>query len=145
MGEIDSLDKLDYNNKDHVEIWYNSTKQMNKILLLISKLMLLLITSILTSQIALVLFLTIVPRAYGIDSCVNIYCMYLSFGFTEKVWKNFFCGNKCVQCSFPFIKMWAFTESICCKKKETTETTDGSQRSECQCSIYNEEQRWMHS
>lgn len=167
---INSLDELDFNNNDHVQIWYKATKEMNKTLLIITKLLLLLIVSIITSQIALILFLSIVPRAYGMDSCVNVYCIYLSLGFTNKIWNNLFCGNQCIGSCFPLIKMWTLTkiEIIincgCCRNniKGTLPTMDpndshqsqdisspnvtdlDANKNKCKCSFYDRDQRRMH-
>ena len=165
--DIKTLDELDFDNNEHVQIWYKATKEMNKTLLIITKLLILLIISIITSQIALILFLTIIPRAYAMDSCINIYCIYLSLGFTDKIWKKLFCGNQCIGSGFPLIKMWTLTkiEINCCigypqKSLPSMDPNDSNQSQDlpspnvtdndsdsdkkCKCSIYNRDQRRMH-
>ena len=112
------LSKLNYENEKEVELWYNKTNKVNDILLLTTKLLDLLLIAIITSEIALIFFLTIFSSIYGVDSCVNMYCMYLSFGFSNKIYRKLFCGNQCIRCSFPFIKMWAFTTCSCLSKSQ---------------------------
>ena len=118
IGANVELDKLDYNEKKDVEIWHEYTSQQNIMLLLSTKLLILLVVAILTSQIALVLYLTIFAKIYAVDACINFFCMYLSFKFTGKIWEKIFCGNKCMEYSFPLVKMFAVASCHlhnCCK------------------------------
>ena len=136
--------ELDCDNADHVQIWYKYTKKVNGILLIVTKLLILLLISIFTSYIALIFYLTIFSRVYGVDCCINVYCMYLSFSFTDRIWSKLFCRKQCVSCSFPWIKTWAFTCFIKCKRQKLVDTQNNEyQKCVCQCQvpIYNNTQR----
>ena len=112
--------------------------------MIITKLLILLIISIVTSQFALIFYLTVFSRIYGVDCCINVYCMYLSFGFTGNIWKKLFCGKQCLSCSFPWIKMWAFTCFVSWRRKKTLDLDEKPHREcicECTAPIYNDNQR----
>lgn len=49
--------------------------------------------------------------AYSFDTGTNIFCMWLTFKFSQKYFDNIFCGKYCTKCMFPWIKMYALT---CC-------------------------------
>ena len=130
----ESLHELQPNNSGHVQKWHTYTKELNVILLLVTKSLLLLVVAVITTQVSLAFYMTIFGRVYGVDCCINIYCMYLSFRFSSKLWTRVFCGEKCIYLSFPFIKMWTIIgcKLQCCKDNNVAI---------CNCKIYDDKRK----
>ena len=66
--------------------------------------MILMMVAIISTQLTLILFLWISDDVYELDSCLNIYCVWLTFRFSEKYYNSLCCGKMCVRTCFPCVK-----------------------------------------
>eukprot|EP01084_Bolivina_argentea_P297454 512450_1 len=118
------LESLDWTKQNEIELWHRETENINFMLMVVTKLLILFMITFVTTAISTILYLTVFSRIYAIDSTINSLCIYLSFEFSGNVWNKLCCGNKCLSFWFPLVKMWTLTP--------------------CKCSIYNNNQRHMH-
>ena len=102
---------LNAENKDDTLFFHKITDKENSILFLSTKLLILLLVACISSFLVFILWIHINESAYVIDACVNIYCIWLCFHSTTKIFWNICLGKYCVKFSFPYIKMYALT---CC-------------------------------
>eukprot|EP01083_Nonionella_stella_P072161 194362_1 len=85
-------------------------------MLLATRLSILFLIIVVTSQMTLVLFMMVPllnPILYSIDNMINVYCLWLSFSMNDNVYKKYFCGEQLTKVCFPFISSVA----VCCDEE----------------------------
>eukprot|EP01083_Nonionella_stella_P039947 108644_1 len=103
---------VDINNNEciisasDVYVFHSDTNTNNKMLLLITKLLVLLLVQMIAMIVAATLYVStsLIFWSYVIDSCVDVYCLFLTFKFSEKYYYERFCGMRCSKCMFPCVK-----------------------------------------
>eukprot|EP00483_Globobulimina_turgida_P008762 UN08780 len=101
---------------DRIVDFHTETRNNNALLLLITKLLTLLIVQIIGIIISMTVFLVteMIWFGYVLDSICDIYCLWLTFKFAERYYYECFCGIKCTQCLFPFVKTCAISVRYSC-------------------------------
>ena len=102
-----------------VEQFHWKTYTSNKFIKMISKLLILLLAAVISSQFTIVMYLILpdfIYLWYSLDTMINIYTFWLSFHFAEKYYASYFGGNACIRCCFPFVKTLALTCNDECNK-----------------------------
>eukprot|EP01084_Bolivina_argentea_P045114 83036_1 len=95
-----------------VKYFHGQTNSHNRLIKMMSKLIILLTIAVISSQIT-VIMAVVVPDFlymwYSMDCCINLYILWLNFNFTDKYYRKYFCGNKCIRCCFPLVKTMAIS------------------------------------
>eukprot|EP01083_Nonionella_stella_P286365 974776_1 len=91
----------------------------NEMVVLVSRLWIVLVIAVVSSQLTLVLYLLLPVDFSAIifpfDNVVNMYCLWLTFTQNEKWYFKYFCGKRCMKTMFPFVKSMALTNhTFCC-------------------------------
>lgn len=115
------------NSEVQCKRFHQITKPENKVLMISTKLLILVFVAIISAQLTLLIYLWISGEAYEFDSCINIFCLWLTFHFSDKYYKKLFCGKHCIKTYFPCFKAIAVgcdrdgneinctnTKEICC-------------------------------
>ena len=97
--------------------FHSDTKKNNKLFFLLTKLLTLLIVQIIMILIASIYFWVThyVWSGYVVDGIVDIYCLWLTFKFSERYYYNLFGGRWCTKYLFPWVKTFAIRfKYFCC-------------------------------
>ena len=88
-----------------------STAKHNQFVLLMSKLIILLVITMLISYISFAM--SFIPRfiivAFALAVMVHLWCLYLNFKFSKHVFDNWFGGRACTKWCFPCMKTMALS------------------------------------
>ena len=97
--------------------FHTDTKKNNKLFFLLTKLLTLLIVQIIWIIISNIYFWIShqVWCGYVVDAIVDIYCLWLTFKFSERLYYDYCGGRWCTKCLFPFVKTFAISvRYFCC-------------------------------
>ena len=111
------LEDDDNDENGSVLSFHTVTASNNGLILMICKMTILLIIVLISSQVTIIMYTFFgdgVYIYYSLDTCINTYCLWLSFGFAKHIYYRYFCGKACIQCWFPLCKTVAIS-CECCK------------------------------
>ena len=112
--------------------FHRLTSKDNTIVLSSTRIIILFIVTMVSSIVALFCFnfFTEIPNigniVYQFDDLIKVYCLLLTFSFSNRYYRKYFCGNYCTKCCFPYIKMFALT----CGSDKRSECKT------CECMLY---------
>ena len=101
---------------DKIIVFHDNTANINRSLLLITKLLCLLCVQILFIVLAVTIyFITEMRIGYTVNAVCDIYCLWLTFKFSERYYYEWCLGTKCTKICFPFVKELALSiRCLCC-------------------------------
>eukprot|EP01084_Bolivina_argentea_P309191 534795_1 len=98
----------------------NASKDKHNEFILLSTKLIILLSIIVCSTMFTYMIQILIPvdlsAVFGpLDNVVQMYCLWLTFNFTQKHYYRYFCGKTCIILCFPFIKSLTLTQhSFCC-------------------------------
>ena len=97
---------------ENVDDFHIKTLHENKMILVVSKLVILLLIAVISSLIAIILILFFgdwVQLTYVTDQMINVLVLYFTFDFSKDIYIKYCCGKWCIVKCFPYIKTFSMT------------------------------------